>query len=123
MPTPPPEFSLEEWMAGIARMREARFRQLYLTHFGTVDDVEEHWTEVEELLRVGTERIGRAIAGGEGREEILSNYTQHEDERLLADDVDEEGRKLYASVGPPGMSVDGIMRYWRKKPGAPQPSA
>jgi glyoxylase-like metal-dependent hydrolase (beta-lactamase superfamily II) len=115
MPTPPPEFSLEEWMASIERLREARFRQLYLTHFGTVSDVEKHWAEVEELLKVGADRIGRAISGHEGREEILSSYTHYEDGRLLADGIDEEGRKLYTSVGPPGMSVDGIMRYWKKK--------
>lgn len=118
IPTPPPEFHLEEWLASVARLRALRFRRLYLTHFGAVENPEEHWSEVEELLQSGTELIGKAVDAGKDRDEILRHYTQYEDGRLLADGINEEGQRLYIDVAPMGMSVDGILRYWKKRSNA-----
>lgn len=115
LPTPPPEFHLEEWLNSIAKMRALRFSHLYLTHFGTVDDVENHWSKVKMLLRKYTALVGHELALGSDREALVGKFSQLEEERFLNDGCEGRARALYAGVGPVGMSVDGMIRYWRKR--------
>jgi glyoxylase-like metal-dependent hydrolase (beta-lactamase superfamily II) len=50
-PTPPPDLSLEDWYASLDRILALRPQRLFLPHFGPVDEVEAHITELRERLR------------------------------------------------------------------------
>ncbi len=115
MPTPPPEFELEAWQASLARVRALKFARLYLTHFGAVDDAEAHWAKVEALLTEVVERVREVLASGAQREAVVARLTEWEESRQRADGLDAEARARYAGVGPVGMSVDGVIRYWKKR--------
>ena len=115
LPTPPPEFDLSDWLESIARMRALNFSRIYLTHFGPVDEVDAHWSKVVTLLGEYAERVRQALAEGMDREAALARFAAWEAARQLADGLDEQSRALYGSVGPAGMSVDGLIRYWKKQ--------
>ncbi len=115
LPTPPPEFDREEWLASIARVRALNFKRLYLTHFGAVDEVDEQWAKVEWLVNEYAERVRADLAAGADRDVIIRRFTELEEARQAADGLDEAGQARYASIGPLGMSVDGLLRYWKKR--------
>jgi glyoxylase-like metal-dependent hydrolase (beta-lactamase superfamily II) len=115
MPTPPPEFDLEAWQASITRVRALKFTRLYLTHFGSVDDVDAHWAKVEALLAQVVERVGGELKREAGREVVIARFTEWEEARQNNAGLDVEARARYAGIGPIGMSVDGVIRYWSKR--------
>ena len=115
MPTPPPEFDLAAWLASLARIRALPLTRLYLTHFSAVDDIEQHWAQVETLLKTVTAEVGQRLMDGANRDSIIAQMNDLEDSRQIAEGLDEEARQRYSNVGPVGMSVDGIIRYWKKQ--------
>ncbi len=115
LPTPPPEFDLEVWLASVARVKAMKFDRLYLTHFGAVDDVAAQWERVEALLTDCAGRVRVEMERGADRATIVARYTAQEEARLAADGLSGSDSLRYASIGPMGMSVDGLMRYWQKK--------
>jgi glyoxylase-like metal-dependent hydrolase (beta-lactamase superfamily II) len=115
LPTPPPEFDLLAWLASIERLRGLKPKQLYLTHFGAVDEPETHWAKVVPLLHSVSDLIGNLLRQGVDRETIVGRFSEFEAARQQADGLSESDRWRYATVGPMGMSVDGILRYWQKR--------
>jgi glyoxylase-like metal-dependent hydrolase (beta-lactamase superfamily II) len=115
LPTPPPEFELETWLASIARIKALKLDRLYLTHFGSLDDVSAQWERVERLLVDCASRVRAELERGADRDTVLARYTAQEEARLAADGLSGSDSHMYASIGPMGMSVDGLIRYWKKK--------
>jgi glyoxylase-like metal-dependent hydrolase (beta-lactamase superfamily II) len=115
LPTPPPEFDLETWLASVAAMRALDFSRLYLTHFGPVEDVDEHWARVAALLPEYAERVRAGLAQGMERLQLIEHFDEVEEVRQAVCGLDEQSKGLYAGVGPVGMSVDGLIRYWSKR--------
>ena len=121
LPTPPPEFDLEAWLASLARIRGLGLSRLYLTHYGPVSDADAHWHRVAGLLPQYAEQVRAAMASGLERDGIVAEIAAWEAARLDADGIPAEHRPVYDNLGPGGMTVDGILRYWQKK--APRGSA
>ncbi len=115
MPTPPPEFNLEDWLASLDLVRRASFRQLYLTHFGALDDPAGQWDLVERLLRDAVDFVRGRLAAGADRNAVIAGYVEREQARERADGLDDDAIARYSGVGPFGMSVDGLLRYWAKR--------
>lgn len=115
LPTPPPEFELEAWLASVAGVKAMKFDRLYLTHFGPLDDVAEQWERVAALLGDCAGRVRAELERGADRDTVVARYTAQEEARLAADGLSGEDLLRYASIGPMGMSVDGLIRYWKKK--------
>ena len=115
LPTPPPEFELEAWQDSVARMRALSFSRLYLTHFGPVDAVNEHWAAVANWLPQYAERVRAGLAAGQARDALVDDLQRWEEARLRAEGVEEALWPVYASLGPPSMSVDGMLRFWKKQ--------
>ncbi len=115
MPTPPPEFDLAAWQSSLRRIRALPLTRLYLTHFGAVDNIDHHWANVALLLKSLTAEVGQRLAEGADREALIAYMTALENSRQLTAELDAEARQRYANIGPVGMSVDGIIRYWKKQ--------
>jgi glyoxylase-like metal-dependent hydrolase (beta-lactamase superfamily II) len=118
LPTPPPEFDRAAWLASIDRIRSRHLARLYLTHFGAVDGVDEHWDTAARLVREYADRVGKALSQGAGRDVIVADFMAWEQSRLEADWVARAEWQAYANIGPVGMSVDGLIRYWQKRAAA-----
>jgi glyoxylase-like metal-dependent hydrolase (beta-lactamase superfamily II) len=115
LPTPPPEFDLPAWQSSVERMRALGFRQLYLTHFGAVSDVDEHWDAVAALLPRYASLAREALDAGQDRATVLETFAAWEEARLVADGIPAADWPVYASLGPVDMNVDGLLRYWHKQ--------
>ncbi len=115
IPAPPPEFDLEAWESTLDRLLAQNFRRIYPTHFGPVDQVQEYLQAVKILVRKTAVFIQTQMQNGLNRDEILVAYTNWFAERARAAGLTEEAIDQYANANPLYMSVDGIMRYWKKR--------
>lgn len=106
IPSPPPEFEREVWLDSIARMRALAFRRLYLTHFGALDAVDEHWARVAGLVDEQAE-LARDLPD----RDVLVQRLVDLDNRDLLDDE----RERFNNAGPIAMSADGLLRYWNRR--------
>jgi len=114
LPMPPPELHFGKWRESIARMKTAKFAQIAPTHFGIFDDPGWQLQAVERDLDE-SERWLEKMMSDKPQIEVLR--------RQFADWMNEQGRKqglskdvvkAYELANPPGMSADGLQRYWNK---------
>ena len=136
LPAPPPEFHLETWLGTLARLeaeRAAGVHTFYPTHYGPVTDIHGHLTALRGLMidavafvaerqkaLVGEEDLTgsgkpvRSLEPGE-REQLLADYVGWNRERAAALRLSPTIIRSYELANPLFMSVDGILRYLRKK--------
>ncbi len=115
LPAPPPEFNVELWQATIERLLGLNVKAIFPTHFGRVDNWKQHLRDLSSLLKVNSQMIREWLAAGLGRDEILLKYLASHQEQALAAGMTNEIYDQYEAANPHYMSVDGIMRYWRKR--------
>lgn len=116
LPAPPPEFNRELWKESLDKLRAENLETIYRTHFGPRSNVAAELDAVEKLIDSSTDKIGELLESGLERDEIIVRFREWmagfaaandgaDPERLLTDEV----------LNPRHMSVDGILRYWKKR--------
>jgi glyoxylase-like metal-dependent hydrolase (beta-lactamase superfamily II) len=114
LPMPPPELHFGKWRDSINRMKRAKFARIAPTHFGIFNDPGWQLQAVERDLDE-SERWLEKVMPDKPQIEVLR--------RQFADWMNEQGRKqglgkdvvkAYELANPPGMSADGLQRYWNK---------
>jgi glyoxylase-like metal-dependent hydrolase (beta-lactamase superfamily II) len=103
-PTPPPEFDVEAWDKTLDEIERRQPVRLALTHFGVVDDVEPHLSQLRDRLRAWT----HWVEDGASETEFL---TRAEAERA--------GISRHPDIGEKAMPLwqcyAGIRRYLDKR--------
>lgn len=114
-PCPPPDIDIEAWRSSIGLLRQLAPKALYLTHFGRVEEVQEHLDQLEEHLLEWADWMRPHYESGSSIGEVTPKFEKFVKEELLRAGV--EGKQLiqYEYANPSWMSVAGLMRYWRKK--------
>ena len=115
VPTPPPEFDLEAWLASIDRLRREDFSALYLTHFGRTDNVDRHLARLAEIIPQHAEFVRTRLDREMPRDEILREYIDWNRMEAAGHGLNEHDFARYVSRNLLTMNVDGMLRYWRKK--------
>jgi glyoxylase-like metal-dependent hydrolase (beta-lactamase superfamily II) len=115
LPAPPPEFNLPVWQATLQRLADQNLATIYPTHFGPVHDVRKHLDRLAGLLQASAEFVRAHMEQGTDRELLVEAYQDWVWERARAQGVTEEALQIYETVNPTFMSVDGMIRYWRKQ--------
>lgn len=115
IPAPPPEFDREAWLQTVDRIANGRYTTIYPTHFGAVPDVDAHLTAFRQLLNDVTDFVGTRMQAGQDRDTILAAYIEWNHARARAAGLSAAEIHQYDTANPLYMSVDGIMRYWRKR--------
>lgn len=115
VPAPPPEFDLELWRGSLGRIRELAPTRICPTHFGCFEDVDDHLDRLEELLEASAEFVRRRMEQGTERDSLVRDYLEWTEQRARAEGTDEATWQAYCKANPLAMSVDGLMRYWRKR--------
>lgn len=115
LPAPPPEFKLEVWQATIERLLAQNFRAIYPTHFDRTEDVRDQLEALRALMDASAEFVRLRMVAGEERDAIVADYIAWNHERMRAHGLSDYAIEQYNAANPLSMSVDGIMRYWRKK--------
>jgi glyoxylase-like metal-dependent hydrolase (beta-lactamase superfamily II) len=115
LPAPPPEFDLEAWQQTLDRLLTRNFTAIYPTHFARIDDVAEHLENLRSLMLQAAAFVRERMAEGMERGELVAAYLAWNEARAREAGVSEQVAQRYEVANPNYMSVDGIMRYWRKK--------
>lgn len=112
-PTPPPDIDIGAWHLSIDALRDVGPSSLLLAHFGEVTDVRNHLDQLDRQIDDLVRLIQPLAAGGADRDLLVRVLTEHVQSQIAAHSGDDD----LASFGlatPYAMSVDGLMRYFRK---------
>lgn len=114
-PTPPPDLDLEAWSHTIDKLKQLRPDVIYLAHFGPVHMPVKHLERLREKLFSWGDFVLGAMRDGKGENEIAEMLEKHANADLLRVAGNELSLKRYDLSASYLMSVQGYMRYWRKK--------
>ncbi len=114
IPTPPPEFHLENWRLSLERIRKEQIRVIAPTHFGLFDDPQDHLERANRALDRLEEWINRTMPSDPAIETLRPALERWETAQAQLSGVTEPILESYELASPTGMSADGIYRYWHK---------
>ena len=116
VPMPPPELHVEGWRESIARLRKEKFRRIAPTHFGIYDDPDWQLREVEKGLDNAERWLEQTMSEDPAPpiEALRQSFTDWMTEEAAEMNLSEDVVRAYELANPPGMSADGLLRYWRK---------
>ncbi|MFK7800446.1 MAG: MBL fold metallo-hydrolase, partial [Anaerolineae bacterium] len=115
IPASPPEFDRPTWLKTVERLQSYNFREIYPTHFGRIADPAAHLSEFAAFIPMVSDFIGELMQAGKDRAEILEAFIGWQTGRAKAAGFSPVETEQYLTSSPPEVSVDGIMRFWRKK--------
>jgi glyoxylase-like metal-dependent hydrolase (beta-lactamase superfamily II) len=114
-PTPPPDLDLEAWSDSINLVKSLRPDVLYIGHFGAVRNIPEHFERLREKLYTWGDFVLSAMRDGKSEVEIISMLIEQTKPELLRAARDPHALERYEIATNYPMTVQGYMRYWRKK--------
>lgn len=114
-PCPPPDIQVEDWESSIALLKAESAKALYLTHYGIVENIDQHLEELLDILHVWADWIKPHYLKQSDPKEITPQFQTFVQRQLRAKGVDEKGIQQYEAANPSWMSVAGLLRYWHKK--------
>jgi len=114
-PTPPPDLDIEAWSSSIDKLKKLHPDVLYLAHFGPTRNVTSHLERVREKLFSWGDFVLHAMQTGKTEPEIIEMLTTRTEPELRRAARDEKTLLRYDLATNYTMTVQGYMRYWRKK--------
>lgn len=116
VPMVPPELHLERWRQSLRRLREQKFTYIAPTHFGVHDDPEWQLREVEKGLDDAERWLEQTMSEDPEPpvEALRQSFTEWMEEQAAEIGMSEDVIHAYQLANPPGMSADGLLRYWKK---------
>ncbi len=115
LPTPPPEYDLEAWLASIERLRAHDFEAINLTHFGTIDAPAAHFDRLATTLRDHAQFIRERFEAGDAEDAIVDAYRAWYQSQADAAGVDQRTFGRFVSKHVVAMNVSGVVRYLKKR--------
>jgi glyoxylase-like metal-dependent hydrolase (beta-lactamase superfamily II) len=109
---PPPEVDLETWRDSIEKMIAAKPQCLLLTHYGEVQDAEEHLRQVIERNDQWANFILEGIQNGEDAKGLEQRL--HELSLKELSGASQEVINRHRITSNDEMTVMGVTRYWQK---------
>jgi glyoxylase-like metal-dependent hydrolase (beta-lactamase superfamily II) len=114
VPMPPPELHIERWHESLARLRREKFARIAPTHFGIFEDPGWQLEEVEKGLDSAARWLEETMPADPPIEELRTSFTAWMSAEGEQMGLDAEVAQAYELANPPGMSADGLARYWKK---------
>lgn len=116
-PTPPPDLSLEDWSASLARLRALRLKRLFLPHFGVDEGVEMDLQALETRLYGWGEVVLNGMRLGHDARALACDLAATGEQELAdaGDGVNPDVRRRYELATGYLMSAQGYERYYRKR--------
>ncbi len=115
-PMVPPELHLQRWRESLRRLRAEKFARIAPTHFGIYDDPEWQLREVEKGLDDAERWLEKTLSEDPPPpiEAMRQSFTEWMLDQGAAYGLSEDVLASYSLANPPGMSADGLLRYWKK---------
>ena len=114
-PTPPPDIDLEAWSDSMDTIQKLHPNVLYLGHFGATYNATQHLERLREQLISWGNYVLEAMRSGKDEQEILALLITQTEPELQRATYDPNAVKRYEIATNYAMTVQGYMRYWRKK--------
>ena len=116
VPMVPPELHLERWHGSMKRLRQEKFARIAPTHFGIYDDPEWQLREVDKGLDDAERWLEKMMAEDSSPpiEALRESFTSWMIDQGAAFGLSKDVLEAYSLANPPGMSADGLLRYWKK---------
>jgi len=116
VPMVPPELHLERWHDSMKRLRAQKFARIAPTHFGIYDDPDWQLHEVDKGLDEAEIWLEKMMSEDPHPpiEAMRESFTTWMVEQGAAYGLSEDVLASYGLANPPGMSADGLYRYWKK---------
>lgn len=114
-PTPPPDLDLEAWSESISLVRSLRPDVLYIGHYGAIKDVVQHFGRLREKLQSWGDFVLAEMRKGKDEAEIIALLIERTQPELQRVAKDAHAIQRYEIATNYPMTVQGYMRYWRKK--------
>jgi glyoxylase-like metal-dependent hydrolase (beta-lactamase superfamily II) len=114
-PTPPPDIDLEAWSASIDLLKRLHPDVLYLAHFGPTGDPDQHLDRLREALYIWGNFVLEEMRRGKDEAEIIAMLIEKTQPALQRIAPDPHAVQRYEIATNYAMTVQGYMRYWRKK--------
>lgn len=116
LPMVPPELNLERWHASMKRLRQETFARIAPTHFGIYDDPEWQLREVDKGLDDAERWLEQTMSEDPSIpiEAMRESFTDWMVEQATEMGLSEDVVNAFTVANPPGMSADGLLRYWKK---------
>jgi glyoxylase-like metal-dependent hydrolase (beta-lactamase superfamily II) len=114
-PTPPPDLDLEAWSASLDLIKRLRPDVLYIGHYGAVGHIISHISSLRERLYGWGDFVLHAMNEGNSEEEIISLLIKQSNPELERATRTFHDVVRYDIATNYPMTVQGYMRYWRKK--------
>jgi glyoxylase-like metal-dependent hydrolase (beta-lactamase superfamily II) len=114
LPMPPPELHFGKWRGSIARLKKEKFKRIAPTHFGIFDDPVWQLKAVEKDLDEAERWLEEVMPAQPEIEILRHQFVDWMNEQGRQHGLNAEVVKAYELANPPGMSADGLQRYWKK---------
>ena len=114
LPMPPPELHFGKWRESIARLKNEKFKRIAPTHFGIFDDPVWQLNSVEQDLDSAERWLERVMTSQPGIEVLRYQFTEWMNDQGREQGLNADAVRAYELANPPGMSADGLQRYWNK---------
>jgi len=114
-PCPPPDINIEQWKKSIALIKGLDIERLYLTHYGSVDQIDTHLDTLLKSLEGWAKFMYEKWSEGLSNEEIVPLFLTYTAQELQAAGLRKEQISQYEAANPAWMSVAGLVRYWTKQ--------
>ncbi|MFN0079247.1 MAG: MBL fold metallo-hydrolase [Prosthecobacter sp.] len=112
----PPQFDPVAYVQSVDRLMAAKFKTLYLTHFGAVSDVAAHLANYRQRITEVYERVAAGFREGISTEENRRRYAAAEHQAAMQAGVSEELWLKGESANVTSMCADGVRLYCEKQP-------
>lgn len=114
VPMVPPELHFGKWRESIARLRKEKLSRIAPTHFGIYDDPEWQLKAVEKELDATERWLEGVMPQDPPIESLRQQFVDWMNEQAAEQGLSPDAVKAYDLANPPGMSADGMLRYWKK---------
>jgi len=114
LPMPPPELHFGKWRSSVARLRGHKFARIAPTHFGIYDDPDWQLSAVERELAATERWLEQVMPQEPPIEELREQFREWMNQQSQEQGLSAEAVRAYELANPPGMSADGLQRYWKK---------
>ncbi len=115
-PAPPPELDPDAWVISTERIRQAGARQLFLTHGGPFDDVNDHLEQLMPNLDAVEAISKAAMLAGADDNEVTALIQAHTEERIGPEALAIPGMiERYGWASPSFLSALGFRRLLTKR--------
>lgn len=114
-PCPPPDIHIENWKKSLAIIKSEKPKELYLTHFGIIDEVDFHLDSLSYILDDWAAWIIPYFEKNIDQSEVVPIFMEYSKSQFLKEGCSKEIIQTYEYANPSWMSVAGLYRYWKLK--------